>query len=89
MLEGSLTKLGERLRVTVAAARRAVFAAAILSVGACGGGIEGPPANMENLSADPIARANLQTRYIQGLRLSADLPQHPTQPVSAEDWRLI
>jgi hypothetical protein len=44
---------------------------------------------MENLSADPIARANLQSRYIQGLRLSADLPQYPTQPVSAEDWRLI
>jgi hypothetical protein len=85
-----LIKLGERLRVTVAAARRAAFVAAILSIGACGGGIEGPPANMENLSADPIARANLQTRYIEGLRLSADLPQYPaTQPASADDWRLI
>lgn len=74
------------------AARRTASAAAILSACACSAadGVEGPPANMEKLSADPIARANLQTRYIEGLRISADLPQHPTmQPVPAEEWRLI
>ena len=77
-----MTKFSRCMRVTAATA-------VILSIGACAA-VEGPPANMENLSADPIARANLQTRYIEGLRLSADLPQHPaTQPAPADDWRLI
>lgn len=87
-----MANFGVGLRTTAAAAVRVASAAAILCIGACAAadGVEGPPANMERLSADPIQRAKLQTNYIEGLRLSADLPQQPTvRPVPAEEWRLI
>jgi hypothetical protein len=64
---------------------------AAMALGGCASAniLEGPAPSMERLSSDPIQRANLQTRYIEGLRLSADLPQQARPPVPAEEWRLI
>jgi len=54
-----------------------------------GGAIHGVPADIEKLQLDPIASANRESQFIEGLRIRAGLAQTPTLPVPPEDWNLI
>lgn len=68
---------------------RGLALATVFALGGCAAveGVQGPPSAMEQFKRDPVAAANLQTRYIEGLRIRADLPQTPAAlPAPASDW---
>lgn len=71
---------------------RGLALATTIALGGCAAveGVQGPPTAMEQFKRDPIAAANIQTRYIEGLRIRADLPQvPPVLPAPASDWAQI